>query len=149
MREDVEEWFEYNTDSPYMLTVAYIQRSKRLKITAAEESILGIEKLHVQRSKLTATTHVDYSARIQTVRADTNPRYHSLISKFYEKTGCPLVVNTSFNVRGEPIVCTPTDAFNCFMGIQLDIIAVGNYLLRKDEQDETLKKNYMERYALD
>jgi len=147
--EHVGEWFEHYIDSPYMLFVANVQKSKRRVMTAVEDSLFGIDKLNVQRSSVPTITHVDYSARIQTVRADTNPRYHSLISKFYEKTGCPLVVNTSFNVRGEPIVCTPTDAFKCFMGTELDIIAVGNYLLRKDEQDETLKKNYMERYALD
>ena len=147
--EHVGEWFEHYIDSPYMLFVANVQKSKRRVMTAVEDSLFGIDKLNVQRSSVPTITHVDYSARIQTVRTDTNPRYHSLISKFYEKTGCPLVVNTSFNVRGEPIVCTPTDAFKCFMGTELDIIAVGNYLLRKDEQDETLKKNYIECYALD
>jgi carbamoyltransferase len=149
LREHVGEWFEHHIDSPYMLLVANVQKGKRRAMTEVEDSLFGIDKLNVQRSSVPTITHVDYSARIQTVHSDTNPRYHALISKFYEKTGCPLVVNTSFNVRGEPIICTPTDAFKCFMGTELDVIAVGNYLLTKDEQDETLKENYKERYALD
>jgi carbamoyltransferase len=149
LREDVSEWFEHNTDSPYMLLVADVQNDKRREMTATEEALFGIEKLNVPRSSVPAITHVDYSARIQTVHADTNPRYHAVISKFKEKTGCPLVVNTSFNVRGEPIVCTPTDAFKCFMGTELDVLAVGNYLLLKEEQDEALRENYEERYELD
>jgi len=149
LREDVNEWFEHNTDSPYMLLVADVQNDKRREMTATEEALFGIEKLNVPRSSVPAITHVDYSARIQTVHSDTNPRYHAVISKFKEKTGCPLVVNTSFNVRGEPIVCTPTDAFKCFMGTELDVLAVGNYLLLKEEQDEALRENYEERYELD
>ena len=149
LREDVSEWFEHNTDSPYMLLVADVQNDKRREMTATEEALFGIEKLNVPRSSVPAITHVDYSARIQTVHSDTNPRYHAVISKFKEKTGCPLVVNTSFNVRGEPIVCTPTDAFKCFMGTELDVLAVGNYLLLKEEQDEALRENYEERYELD
>ena len=149
LREDVNEWFEHNTDSPYMLLVADVQNDKRREMTATEEALFGIEKLNVPRSSVPAITHVDYSARIQTVHADTNPRYHAVISKFKEKTGCPLVVNTSFNVRGEPIVCTPTDAFKCFMGTELDVLAVGNYLLLKEEQDAALRENYEERYELD
>ena len=149
LREDVFEWFEHETDSPYMLIVAGIQKDKRLTMTDKEEELFGIEKLNVPRSSVPAITHVDYSARIQTVDAAINPRYHALISKFKEKTGYPLVVNTSFNVRGEPIVCTPTDAFKCFMETELDILVIGNYLLKKEEQDETLKENYKEFYELD
>ena len=123
----------------------------RIKTTMTEEEkvLFGIDKLNVPRSSVPAITHVDYSARIQTVHNDTNPRYHALISKFYEKTGCPIIVNTSFNVRGEPIVCTPTDAFKCFMGTELDLLAVGNYLLIKEEQNDSLKENYKELYELD
>lgn len=149
LREDVGEWFEHDADSPYMLLVADVQKDKRRAMSAEEEALFGIDKLNVPRSSIPAITHVDYSARIQTVHADTNPRYHAVISKFKEKTGCPLVVNTSFNVRGEPIICTPTDAFRCFMGTELDALAVGNYFLIKEEQDESLKENYEERYELD
>ena len=149
LREDVSEWFDHNTDSPYMLLVADVHNDKRRSMTSEEDALFGIDKLNVPRSSVPAITHVDYSARVQTVHADTNPRYHAVISKFKEKTGCPLVVNTSFNVRGEPIVCTPTDAFKCFMGTELDVLAVGNYLLIKDKQNEALKENYEERYELD
>ena len=147
--EDVAEWFEHATDSPYMLLVADVQKDKRRSMTKEEEALFGIDKLNVPRSSVPAITHVDYSARIQTVHADTNPRYHAVISKFKEKTGCPLVVNTSFNVRGEPIICTPTDAFKCFMGTEMDVLAVGNYVLYKDQQDKSLIENYEERYDLD
>ena len=149
LREDLAEWFEHETDSPYMLLVADVQIDKRLPMTGEQEGLFGVEKLNVPRSSVPAITHIDYSARIQTVHSDTNPRYHAVISKFKEKTGCPLVVNTSFNVRGEPIICTPTDAFKCFMGTGLDVLAVGNYLLIKEEQDEALKENYEELYELD
>jgi len=149
LREDVNEWFKHDTDSPYMLLVADVQKDKRRAMTSEEEALFGIDKLNVPRSTVPAITHVDYSARIQTVHADTNPRYHAVISKFKEKTGCPLVVNTSFNVRGEPIICTPTDAFKCFMGTEMDVLAVGNCLLYKEQQDEALKENYEERYDLD
>jgi len=147
--EDVSEWFEHNEDSPYMLLVADVKEDKRLTMTKEEESLFGIDKLNVPRSSVPAITHVDYSARIQTVHADTNPKYHAVISKFKEKTGCPLVVNTSFNVRGEPIICTPTDAFKCFMGTEMDLLAVGNYMLYKEQQDKELKENYEEKYELD
>ncbi len=147
--EDVNQWFEHDTDSPYMLLVADVQKDKRLAMTKEEQALFGIDRLNIPRSSVPAITHVDYSARIQTVHKETNPRYHAVISKFKEKTGCPLVVNTSFNVRGEPIICTATDAFKCFMGTQLDILAVGNYLLVKEQQDERLKENYEERYELD
>ena len=149
LRQDVNKWFEHDGDSPYMLIVADIQKDKRRVMTEEEKTLFGIDKLNVPRSSAPAVTHVDYSARIQTVHSDTNPRYHALISRFKEKTGCPLVVNTSFNVRGEPIVCTPTDAFRCFMGTGLDVLAVGNYLLLKEEQNQTLKENYKDNYELD
>jgi len=147
--ERISEWFEHDTHSPYMLLVANIARDKRKEMTLEESALFGIDKLNVPRSKVPAITHVDYSARIQTVHKETNPRYHAVISKFYEKTGCPLVVNTSFNVRGEPIVCNPEDAFKCFMGTELDILAVGNYFLVKKEQDESLKESYEALYELD
>ncbi len=149
LREDVGEWFEHDTDSPYMLLVADVQNDKRRAMSKEETALFGIDKLNVPRSSVPAITHVDYSARIQTVHTDTNPKYHAVISKFKEKTGCPLVVNTSFNVRGEPIVCTPTDAFKCFMGTEMDVLAIGNYVLYKEHQDEALKENYEERYELD
>lgn len=149
LRADVGEWFEHDSDSPYMLLVADVQKNKRREMTLDEEALFGIDKLNVPRSSVPAITHVDYSARIQTVHADTNPRYHAVISKFKEKTGCPLIVNTSFNVRGEPIICSPTDAFKCFMGTELDVLAIGNFLLIKQEQDESLKENYEANYELD
>lgn len=149
LREDVGEWFEHDTDSPYMLLVADVTGDKRRAMTEEEEALFGIDRLNVPRSLVPAITHVDYSARLQTVHADTNPRYHAVISKFKQKTGCPIVVNTSFNVRGEPIICTPTDAFKCFMGTEMDMLAVGNYVLYKEQQDEALKQNYEKRYELD
>ncbi len=147
--EDVSEWFEYVGDSPYMLLVTNIKENKRFAMTEEEDSLFGIDKLNISRSSIPAITHVDYSARIQTVHADTNPIYHAVISKFKEKTGCPLVVNTSFNVRGEPIICTPTDAFKCFMGTELDILVIGNCLLYEVDQDQSLKKNYKDNFELD
>ncbi len=147
--KDVGEWFDLDVDSPYMLFVSGVKEDKRVAMTDDHETSFGIDKLNLSRSIVPAVTHVDYSARIQTVHADTNPRYHAVISKFKEKTGCPIVVNTSFNVRGEPIVCTPADAFKCFMGTELDVLAIGNYLLRKEEQDTSVKKKYEERYELD
>ena len=149
LREDVGEWFEHYTDSPYMLFVANVQEDKRRIMTDKEKSLFGIEKLNVSRSSVPAITHVDYSARIQTVHKNTNFQYHALISKFKEKTGCSLIVNTSFNVRGEPIVCTPTDAYKCFMGTELDVLAIEKYILYKKDQNTTLKKDYKEIYELD
>ena len=149
LREDVNEWFEHNSDSPYMLLVADVKKDKRRVMTEKEKALFGIEKLNIPRSTVPAVTHVDYSARIQTVHLDTNSRYYELISKFKEKTGCPIIVNTSFNVRGEPIVCTPKDAFKCFMGTELDVLAIGNYLLIKDHQDNLLKQKYEKSYELD
>ncbi len=149
LREDVSEWFDHDGDSPYMLLVADVKKDKRRKMTEAEEALYGIEKLNVPRSAVPAITHVDYSARIQTVHEDTHPKYHAVISRFKELTGCPMVVNTSFNVRGEPIVCSPEDAFKCFMGTELDVLAVGDFVLFKEEQDSALKENYEQRYELD
>ena len=149
LREDVKDWFEYNNDSQYMLAVAEIRKDKRLTTTKKEEDLFGIDKLNVPRSTVPAITHIDYSARIQTVHIETNPRYHALISRFKELTGCPIIVNTSFNVRGEPIICTPTDAFKCFMGTELDLLVIENYLLSKKDQNTKLKKNYKDFYELD
>ena len=149
LREDVAEWFEHDSDSPYMLLVADVKKNKRLTMTHEQKALFGIDKLNIPRSSVPAITHVDYSARIQTVHADTNPSYHAVISKFKEKTGCPIVVNTSFNIRGEPIICSPTDAFKCFMGTEIDVLAVGNFILYKNKQDKVLKENYTGRYELD
>jgi len=149
LREDVAAWFDLDDDSPYMLLVANVNDDKRRSMTADEEALFGIDKLNVKRSAIPAVTHVDYSARIQTVHSDTNPRYHALISKFKDKTGCPVVVNTSFNVRGEPIVCTPEDAFRCFMGTDIEMLVIGNCVLRKEEQEQQLRENYLDKYELD
>ena len=149
LRDRVAEWFEHDGDSPYMLLVADVAEEKRRKMTDEEGKLFGIAKLNVPRSEVPAITHVDYSARVQTVHADTNPRYHDLIDKFNELTGCPILVNTSFNVRGEPIICSPEDAFHCFMGTELDVLVVGNFILRKEDQDESLKQNYEDKYELD
>lgn len=149
LREDVAEWFELDADSPYMLLVADVLESRRISMTAEEQALFGIEKLNVPRSEIPAVTHVDYSARIQTVHRETNPRYHELISRFKTATGCPVVVNTSFNVRGEPIVCTPEDAFRCFMGTGIENLAVGNCFLVKSEQDSSLRLNYESAFELD
>ena len=149
LREDVADWFELDNDSPYMLLVADIENKHRRKMTNEEEALFGIEKLNVPRSTLPAITHVDYSARVQTVHKETNPRYHALISAFKSKTGCPVVVNTSFNVRGEPLVCSPEDAFRCFMGTEIEVLVVGNCLLRKEDQDPALKLNYKQSFELD
>jgi carbamoyltransferase len=149
LREDVADWFEIDSDSPYMLMVAPVAEKHRRAMTAAEQALFGIEKLNVPRSSIPAVTHVDYSARIQTVHPDTNPRYHALISRFKELTGCPVVVNTSFNVRGEPIVGSPEDAFRCFMGTGIERLAVGNCLLAKEDQDPALKLDYKDAFELD
>ncbi len=149
LRQDVTEWFETDYDSPYMLLVDDVRKDKRIEMTKEEESLFGIDKLNIKRSSIPAVTHVDYSARIQTVHKNTNPKYHALITKFKEKTGCGVVINTSFNVRGEPIVCTPEDAFKCFMGTEIEMLAIGNCVLRKDQQDKSLVENYEERYELD
>lgn len=142
LRERVADWFELEGDSPYMLLVADVAKGRRRAMSDEEQALFGIEKLNVPRSEIPAVTHVDYSARIQTVHRETNPRYHALLSEFEALTGCPVVVNTSFNVRGEPIVCTPEDAFHCFMGTELDTLAVGNCLLLKEAQDPALRRDY-------
>lgn len=149
LREDVAEWFELDGDSPYMLLVADVKKERRRAMTEAENALFGIDKLNVPRSDIPAVTHVDYSARIQTVHADTNPRYHALISAFKARTGCPVIVNTSFNVRGEPIVGSPEDAFRCFMGSEIERLAVGNCYLVKDRQDPALKLDYKDAFELD
>ncbi|MEX2617399.1 MAG: carbamoyltransferase [Alphaproteobacteria bacterium] len=149
LREDVADWFQIDSDSPYMLMVANVAEKRQKAMTAAEEALFGIDKLNVARSEIPAVTHVDYSARIQTVHAESNPRYHALIAAFKARTGCPILVNTSFNVRGEPIVCTPEDAFRCFMGNELDLLAVGNCLLHKGDQDPALKQDYSSAFDLD
>jgi len=142
LREDVSEWFDLTSDSPYMLVVADVREDKRRHMTANEQALVGIDKLNVSRSEIPAVTHVDYSARIQTVHGNTNPLFHKLLSRFKALTGCPILVNTSFNVRGEPIVCTPEDAFRCFMGNELDVLVVGNCVLQKAVQDSALKSEY-------
>ncbi|MCA0871494.1 carbamoyltransferase [Seohaeicola saemankumensis] len=149
LREDMAEWFDLDHDSPYMLLVDTVREDRRRQMTPEENALFGIDKLNVVRSEIPAVTHIDYSARIQTVHADTNPRYHQLISAFKERTGCPLVVNTSFNVRGEPIVCTPEDAFRCFMGTDIEWLVVGNCVLRKENQDSALAEDYKNKYELD
>ena len=149
LRERVGDWFELDCDSPYMLLVADVVRSRRREMTEEEKHLFGIEKLNVLRSDIPAVTHLDYSARIQTVHQETNPRYYALLSEFERRTGCPVLVNTSFNVRGEPIVGTPEDAFRCFMGTELDVLAVGNCYLRKQAQDPALRQNYESAFELD
>tara|TARA_Y100000741_G_scaffold353093_1_gene325864 strand:+ start:555 stop:2390 length:1836 start_codon:yes stop_codon:yes gene_type:complete len=149
LREDLSEWFEMNIDSPYMLLVANINQEKKIEMTKEQKKLFGIDKLNIRRSEIPAVTHVDYSARIQTVTKNFNKRYYDLISKFKEKTGCPVIVNTSFNVRGEPVVNSPTDAFNCFMGTELDYLVIGNCILDKSKQDFKLKKDYTKEFELD
>ena len=149
LREDLSNWFDINVDSPYMLLVANINSEKKIEMTDKQKKLFGIDKLNIKRSEIPAVTHVDYSARIQTVNKNTNKPYYDLISKFKEKTGCPVIVNTSFNVRGEPIVNTPTDAFNCFMGTELDYLVIGNCILDKNKQNQNLKKDYSKEFELD
>ena len=149
LREDVKFWFEIDNDSPYMLLVSQVKKEKQIKMSTEDQKLFGIEKLNVKRSSIPAITHVDYSARIQTVHKDTNPKFHDLINEFKKITGCPVLVNTSFNVRGEPIVCSIIDAFNCFMGTNLDILVVENFILLKSDQDKSLLKNYKDKFELD
>ena len=149
LREDVADWFELNTDSPYMNLVAGVVESKQLLMNEEDKLLFGIDKLNIPRSSIPAVTHVDYSARIQTVHKETNPTYHKLLKRFKEITGCPILVNTSFNVRGEPIVCSPEDAFHCFMGTELDILVVENLYLIKTEQQRELLNSYTDSYELD
>ncbi len=149
LREHVADWFELDADSQYMLLVANVLEKRRRSMTEAEQALFGIEKLNIPRSDIPAATHVDYSARVQTVHEATNPRYHALLTAFQQQTGCPVIVNTSFNVRGEPIVCTPEDAFRCFMGTEIEALAVGNCYLVKEHQDPALKLNYETAFELD
>ena len=149
LREDVNDWFELNDDSPYMLLVSEVKKNKQIKMNAEDEKLFGIDKLNIKRSSIPAITHVDYSARIQTVHKETNPRYYDLINEFKKNTNCPVLVNTSFNVRGEPIVCSVEDAFNCFMGTNLDILVVEDFVLFKDQQDKSLIKDYKNKFELD
>ena len=149
LREDLSEWFDLNVDSPYMLMVSNINKDKAIKMTEDQKNLFGIDKLNIKRSEIPAVTHVDYSARIQTVNKKTNEKYFRLIEKFKEKTNCPVLVNTSFNVRGEPIVNTPLDAFNCFMGTDLDKLVIGNCYLDKTNQNKFLKKDYKDQFELD
>ena len=149
LRERVADWFEIDTDSPYMLLVANVESEHCRAMSADEQALFGIDKLNVQRSDIPAVTHVDYSARIQTVHADTNPRYHQLLTRFEQLTGCPVLINTSFNVRGEPIVSTPEDAFRCFMGSDIEFVAVGNCVLYKSEQDPQRALDYKNVFELD
>jgi carbamoyltransferase len=149
LREDVSKWFDIDTDSPYMLLVADIVKECQVPMTEEQKQLFGIDKLNVPRSKVPAVTHVDYSARIQTVHRETNPRYHKLLATFKSQTGCPVLINTSFNVRGEPIVCTPEDAFRCFMGTGIEALAIGKCLLRKEAQQSDLKEDYTKIFDLD
>ncbi len=148
-REELEQWFEFDMDSPYMLMVADVKAQRRREMSEEQRNLFGIDRLNVPRSEIPAVTHVDYSARIQTVHADTNPRYHRLLSEFGKLTGCPVLVNTSFNVRGEPIVCTPEDAFRCFMGTGIEWLSIGNAVLRKEDQDPALVEDYRNKYEPD
>lgn len=149
LADDVSDWFDHQTISPYMLMVADVAEDKRRKMTAAEDALFGIDKLNIVRSEIPAVTHVDYSARIQTVHVETNPKYHALITAFKEKTGCPVVVNTSFNVRGEPIVNSPEDAFRCLMGTDIDLLVIGNCMVWKEDQNPALKLDYKNAFDLD
>jgi carbamoyltransferase len=149
LREDVTDWFEIDCDSPYMLLVADVTNGKRIEMTAVQQKLFGIEKLNTLRSTIPSVTHVDYSARVQTVHQQTNPLYYKLIKRFKEITGCPILVNTSFNIRGEPIICTPEDAFRCFMGTELDVLVIGNSMLEKSSQTKSLNVDYKHHYGLD
>jgi len=149
LKDDLSEWFDINIDSPYMLMVSNISEDKTIKMTDDQKKLFGIDKLNVKRSEIPAVTHVDYSARIQTVDKETNKKYYELIEKFKEKTNFPILVNTSFNVRGEPIVNTPLDAFKCFMGTDLDKLVIGNCYLDKKDQNSLLKKDYTKEFELD
>lgn len=149
LREDLSDWFEMDVDSPYMQFVAEVAKQRQIEMTDVQEQLFGIEKLNIPRSDIPAVTHVDYSARVQSVHKETNVKFHSLLSRFKAETGCPVLVNTSFNVRGEPIVCTPEDAFHCFMGTGIEALAIGNCFLRKEDQAQNLIRNYKDRFDLD
>jgi carbamoyltransferase len=151
LRERLTDYFEIeDVDSPYMLMVAPVQESKRKPMTASQEKLFGIEKLNIARSEIPAVTHIDYSARIQTVHQDTNPKFYNLIKEFEKKTGCPVIINTSFNVRGEPIVCSPEDSYKCFMRTEMDVLAIENFILLKEEQPNFKdNENWQKTYELD
>ena len=149
LREDLSDWFDLDADSPYMLLVAPVAQARQISMSPEQRALFGIDKLNIPRSAIPAVTHVDYSARIQTVHAETNPRYAQLLRAFKQRTGCPVLVNTSFNFRGEPIVGTPEQAFHCFMGTEIDTLAIGNCFLRKGEQRQDLATNYASTLELD
>jgi carbamoyltransferase len=150
LAEDVDEYFELDRPSPYMLIVAPVHESLRIPMTAEQQQLFGVQKLHVKRSQIPAITHVDYSARVQTVHEKSNPRFHALLQQFKVRTGCAVLVNTSFNVRGEPIVCTPEDAYRCFMRTEMDYLVVENYLMAKTKQPEWDKdESWMAEFELD
>ena len=149
LREDVSEWFNFDYDSPYMLLVSDVNKTKQVKMSDSDKNLFGIDKLNIKRSSIPAITHVDYSARIQTVHKETNPKYHDLLTEFKKNTNCSVLVNTSFNVRGEPIVCSIEDAFNCFMGTNLDILVIEDFILFKEDQDKSLLKDYKNKFELD
>ena len=149
IKEDLSDWFEINSESPYMLLVADVKKDKQVRMTEKEDKLFGIDKLNIKRSEIPAVTHVDYSARIQTVDKTTNPKYYNLINEFKKITNCPILVNTSFNVRGEPIVCTVEDAYKCFMGTNLDILVIENFIMYKSDQVERFDEKYKEKFKLD
>ena len=149
LREDLAKWFDLDYDSPYMLLVADVKKSIQVEEREEDRRLFGIERLNLKRSVIPAVTHVDYSARIQTVHKNTNLKYYQLIAKFKELTNCPVLVNTSFNIRGEPIVCSVEDAFKCFMGTELDLLVCGSFVLSKRDQDQNLINNYKEKVELD
>ena len=149
MREDLNKWFEIDSDSPYMLLVSEVKKEKQIQMSESDKKLFGIDKLNIKRSSIPAITHVDYSARIQTVHKNTNSKYYDLLNEFKKITNCPVLVNTSFNVRGEPIVCSIEDAFNCFMGTNLDILVIEDFILYKDQQDLSLVKDYKNKFELD
>ena len=145
----MKNWFELDYDSPYMLLVAEVKKDKQISMSEKDRDLFGIDKLNIKRSSIPAITHVDYSARIQTVHKETNSKYYNLLKEFNKITGCPVIVNTSFNVRGEPIVCSIEDAYNCFMGTNLDILVLEDFILFKNEQDQSLIKDYKNKFELD
>ena len=150
LRERVNEYFELDTDSPYMLLVAPVKKERQIPMSAEQKNLWGIDQLNVPRSDIPAVTHIDYSARVQTVHEDTNPRYYGLLRRFEALTGCPVLVNTSFNVRGEPIVCTPSDAYRCFMRTEMDVLVVGNFLMLKERQPKLERDtNWRQEFELD
>ena len=149
LREDLNDWFELDCDSPYMSLVSNVKKNIQIPMNAKDHKLFGIDKLNIKRSSIPAVTHIDYSSRIQTVHQETNPRYYKLLKKFKEITNCPVLVNTSFNVRGEPIVCSIEDAFRCFMGTNLDILVCENFIMYKEEQNNNLLKDYKDKFEVD